>query len=127
MAASPSPASPTTAISASSSSSRRKPWRTRVWSSTSRTEILLEFIVRCRWPAEPSEVHSIASRRLRAGLGHSPRHAKPHQGPALSGLQKFNGTVDQLCALSHGDESNPLADVSRCKSGTAIFNFEFEE
>src|SRR5580765_2368196 len=37
MDSSPSPASPTTSMSASSSSIRRKPRRTRLWSSTSKT------------------------------------------------------------------------------------------
>ena len=87
-----SPASPTTSMSCSASSSRRRPARTTAWSSTIRTRIAV--LLRHRIGTSATIVVPAPSRRL---------DREP--------------TVEQPDALLHADEAEPLA-LAACRAET---------
>src|SRR5262245_36310253 len=84
-ASTPSPASPTTVMSGSSSRIRRKPRRTRLWSSTSRTEIFSAM-----------QFHFLF------------RYRQPHARSPLRGLYEFDLSVEQLGAFTHRDQPDSI-------------------
>src|SRR6202035_3177032 len=99
-ASAPSLASPTTSMSGASSRMRRKPRRTKLWSSTSKTEILLDMLF--HWNLQTNE------------------------GSTLRWLEKFDGSAQQLRALAHGDQSNAGPCGSLDKSYAVIFNLQLQ-
>src|SRR5438270_6098968 len=103
MASSPSPASPATAMSGSSSSMRRNPRRTRLWSSTNKTEILSGMRVRfLSWNLEA------------------------HQRATELRFQKLNSTAQQFCTLAHRNQAYSLFNSPRFESRTVIFHLELQ-
>src|SRR5262249_15381115 len=103
-ASSPSAASPTTLISGSSSSMRRKPRRTRLWSSTNRIEIFSSGM------------------RLQS----LPRDRQFHQRPTLRWPLEFNLPSEQLGPFSHRNQPNSLAGLNCRKPRTVVLNFELQ-
>src|SRR6185312_7581135 len=102
-ASKPSLASPTTVMPGSSSSIRRKPWRTRLWSSTSNT------------------LMSVCCIRLRLVV----RRYGAHQSAACLAARKFNCPLDQVDALAHGDEAESVADFLGV-ADAFVFDFHHE-
>src|SRR5690349_6445062 len=104
MASWPLVASPTTRISGSSSSMRRNPLRTRLWSSTSRTVISLLIVIR-------------------------QGHIQPHQGAAFAGTQHFESPLQQFGALAHGrppDAAARAAVLGFGNAAAAVLDLEVE-
>src|SRR5947209_3642016 len=103
MASSPSLASPRTWMSGASSRMRRKPRRTRLWSSTSSTVILSGMRLRpVDW------------------------HLQLNQGPSFRGLQEFQGPADEFCAFAHGHQSYALLRALRIEAGAVVFDFQLQ-
>src|SRR5437763_12695110 len=103
MASVPSAASATTVISGSSSRMRRKPRRTRLWSSTNRTVIL-----------------------SRMGIQVLPGNLQSNQGSALRWPCEFHPAAQQLGAFAHGYQSNSLLRFLRYETFAMIFDFELK-
>src|SRR6185437_9407731 len=103
----PSAASPVTSISGSSSRMRRNPRRTRLWSSTSKTEILsgMRLLLLSQFF---SELFS--------------RDRQPNQCTAGLGTNKFNGPAQQLRSFPHCYEPNSLFHGLHCESAAVIFH-----
>ena len=99
IASSPLLASPTTSIDGSSSSIRRNPRRTRLWSSASRTVILS------------------AMRN---------RHAKANDGSPFLGTVELERASDQFGALAHRDQAQPTAGGRAAESFSMVFDFELQ-
>src|SRR4051794_39642539 len=100
---SPSPASPTTSMSGSSSSMRRKPRRTRLWSSTSKTVIF--FGIRLRFLPWDGEVY---------------------QCSAIRGARDSDSTAHQFGTFAHRDQTDTAAVWAFLKTATAVAYFEFK-
>src|SRR6185436_18710306 len=107
IASSPFAASPTTAIASSSSSMRRKPRRTRLWSSASRTVIRRSDIGGLRGRERDSQ----ANQRARAGCR----------------AQKVDGAADQRRAFAHGHEPEAAAACRRAEAFSVIFHLELQD
>src|SRR5437763_1459851 len=103
MASSPSPASPTTAMSGASSRMRRKPRRTRLWSSTSKTLIL-------------------SGMRLRFFQ----RNLQPDQCAAFRWSKEFQATPKQFGAFPHGYQPNARFRALRAEPGAVILDLQFQ-
>src|SRR5262249_51458502 len=103
IASSPSPASPTTAISFSSSMIRLKPRRTRLWSSTSRTEILAAVGI--------------------ASLSWNPQ---TDQRPTLSRVKKLEAPAQQFGPFAHSYHANSFSWLRglRHDSFSVVFYFQ---
>src|ERR1017187_5071640 len=97
----PSSASPTTVIAGSSSSMRRKPRLTRLWSSTSRTEICGSVM----------------------GLLNSGGYGEPDQRAAGCEVLQVQEAVHQSGTLAHGDQAHAVS-VRAWEDNTVIFHFE---
>src|SRR5471032_3312208 len=102
----PSSASPTTRMSWSSSNMRRNPRRTRLWSSTSRTEIA-----------------GSGMRLLAMSLLRQYRHRKTHQGATRAAVLEFQTAVHQFRSLTHGNHAHPVA-LRTSETDTIIFHFK---
>src|ERR1700733_7743286 len=103
MASPPSPASPTTSISYSSSSMRRKPRRTRLWSSTSNTVIF--FAIR---------------------LYFLPWNLQVHQGSAFRWTRNNNLSAHQLGTLTHRDQTDPTLVCALREPNSMIFHVQLK-
>src|SRR5580765_253844 len=97
MASSPLLASPTTSIDSSSSSIRRKPRRTRLWSSARRTVIF-------------------------GSAMHSHRDFHPHEGAALGGPKKLERAAHERRTLPHGDDAEAAAAGCAGDPGSVVFD-----
>src|SRR5579862_2288268 len=97
----PSLASPTTRTTGASSSRRRNPVRTKLWSSTSRTEI------------------------SGSGMGHLRRqwHRHAHQHSALIALGEFDGAIHQPRPFAHRDQAQTLRELL-LKSDALVLHLE---
>src|SRR5471032_329366 len=102
----PSSASPTTRMSGSSSNMRRNPRRTRLWSSTSSTEIA-----------------GSGMRLLAMSLLRQHRHRKTHQGATRAAVLEFQAAVHQFRSLTHGDHAHPVA-LRTSETDTIVFHFQ---
>src|SRR5215470_1505363 len=100
----PSLASPTTEISSSSSSIRRKPRRTRAWSSTSRTVILCVGMA----------LHFFTG------------NLKADEGAALHPRRNHDCPADKLRSLSHGNQPDSTLDLAVNEAAAMILDFERE-
>src|SRR5262245_30821894 len=101
IASSPLLASPTTSIDSSSSRMRRKPRRTRPWSSARRTVIL-----------------DSDTRRY--------RHFHADEGAAFGGPQEFNRPAHERRPLAHGNEAETAARRCAGEPRSPIFDVELE-
>src|SRR5204863_10169636 len=107
LASSPFAASPTTAMASSSSRMRRKPRRTRLWSSASRTVILRS---------------DIGGFRGREG------HRQANQGSCAGRrTENIDGATDQRRAFAHGHEAETAAAGRRAETFSVIFHVELQD
>src|SRR5579859_2580990 len=102
-ASSPSLASPTTEMSGSSSSIRRKPRRTRAWSSTSRTVVLSGMSAHSRF-----------------------RHSQADQRSACGGPHEFNRAAEEIRAFAHRNQPDTGLCSAANKSRAVIFHVQFQ-
>src|SRR5882724_1581949 len=100
-ASSPSLASPTTEIAASSSSMRRNPLRTSAWSSTSSTVSLSAM-----------------------GLNFIGWHDQAHDRSTALASQNPQGSSHQFSALAHANQADTLMSRIRRKSPAAVLDFQ---
>src|ERR1017187_8308743 len=103
MDSSPVPASPTTSMSDSSSSMRRKPRRTRLWSSTSNTAIF--FSIRLRF---------------------LPGDGQMHPGSTFHWARKNDLPAHQFRALAHRNQTNPVPVGMLRETDSMIFYFQLK-
>src|SRR5688572_10459093 len=103
MASFPLAASPTTEISGSSSRSRRRPRRTRLWSSTSNTVISL-----------PMQIPSFS------------RHFQEDARASFGRTDEIDGPAEQLGAFAHGDDADPAQCVLDVKPRSVVLHFEIQ-
>src|ERR1700732_1931702 len=111
MASAPSAASPVTTMSGSSSRMRRKPRRTRLGSSTNRTEILF------------------AMRLLLVSQSISYLFSRNGQADQSAGRQrpgKLDDATQQFRALPHCHEADPLLRRLRDKALAMILHFQLQ-
>src|SRR5947199_5669145 len=94
-------------MSGSSSSMRRKPRRTRLWSSTSNTVIFFSI-------------------RFRFRLGFLPGYGQVNQRSAFGWSQKNDLSAHQLCALAHGYEADAPPVGTLGKSGAMVQYFQLQ-
>src|SRR5439155_26694808 len=82
---------------------RRKPRRTRAWSSTRSTETLSRM-------------------RYQLFSGHS----QSNQHAALRWTSELDPACEQFCPFPHRHQSDPLSSFLHLESGTVIFNLNFQ-
>src|SRR5213080_4633412 len=90
-------------MSRSSSRMRRKPSRTRAWSSTRSTEILFRM-------------------RYQLFSGDS----QPNQHAALRWTSELDPACEQFCPFPHRHQSDSLSSFLPLESGAVIFNLNFQ-